>query len=105
MRVRFVVVPLPGVQGRPALKDLTVSYEYTMNEELKEDYVEPEKDQHPKVLTMLKTQDNKFEAVREMPLGKISQIEFKDHERVLRDDTEIEKRVFIDAGQGGSVEG
>jgi hypothetical protein len=82
MQVRFVLIALRTLQGQAMLRDLTVSFEYTMNEELKECY-EPEFNKHKYTLNMVQD-GNKFEISQEFPLGKISQVEFKHGERLLR---------------------
>jgi len=96
MRVRFTFSYIPGMQGKQAYKDVTVYYEYTMNEELKEEYWPQYKDTVKETILLTKVSDKEFTAQREFPHGAIRKCEFKEHDKVIKDDPEQCVQTIVD---------
>ncbi len=88
MRVKFTLRYVPGLQGRTQYKDVVVKYEYTMHEELKEEYGAVYKDHVEDVIPLARVSEKELEAVRDLPFGRITQCEFRDRDKIIKDDVE-----------------
>eukprot|EP01022_Parablepharisma_sp_SALTPOND_P015735 TRINITY_DN2252_c0_g1_i2.p1 TRINITY_DN2252_c0_g1~~TRINITY_DN2252_c0_g1_i2.p1 ORF type:complete len:405 (-),score=53.81 TRINITY_DN2252_c0_g1_i2:3496-4710(-) len=86
MRVRFSFMYVPGMQAGSRFKEVTVSYEYTMNDELKEEYEAIYKDHFGETITLNRVSEKELVATKELPHGRISKCEFKENEKLIKDD-------------------
>ena len=96
MRVKFTFMYVPGMQARSQYKDMSVSYEYYMHEELKEEYSELYKDHFKDTIQLTRVGEKELVAVKELPFGKITWHEFKEHDKVIKDEPDQGIQTIVD---------
>ena len=96
MRVRFSFMYVPGMQARAQYKDITVSYEYNMNEELKEEYCPQHKEHFGETITLSRVSEKELVATKELPHGRICKCEFREYEKAIKDDPDQGIQTIVD---------
>jgi hypothetical protein len=88
MEVTFRLIHIPLTQSTLKTKTATVTFEYFMNEELKETYAAEYKDHFTGTAILNKINDKEFIGKVLLPFGRIASYEFREHDKIMRDDPE-----------------
>eukprot|EP00826_Nyctotherus_ovalis_P009617 TRINITY_DN12545_c0_g4_i1.p1 TRINITY_DN12545_c0_g4~~TRINITY_DN12545_c0_g4_i1.p1 ORF type:complete len:417 (+),score=130.02 TRINITY_DN12545_c0_g4_i1:308-1558(+) len=88
MEVTFILIHAPLTQSILRTKVALATFEYFMNEELKEAYTPQYKDHFTDVVTLNKIDDKEYVGKILLPFGRIASVEFKENEKIMRDDPE-----------------
>jgi len=97
MEVTFRLIHIPLTQSILKIKTVTLTFEYFMNEELKEAHAKKYKDHFIDTIILNKKSDKEFSGKVLLPFGRIASYEFREDDKIINDDPEqgIQRMVSI----------